>query len=226
MTRDRRAARLRGLYAVTPSRDDTRALVEMVAASIDGGAALVQYRAKGRGFDAALAQARSLLALCRSRGVPLIINDSIELARACGADGIHLGRDDATPQQARAELPDAIIGVSCYDDPGQASAAAANGADYVAIGSVFASSTKPSAVRASLDLIARARDAGGLPVAAIGGVTASNAPAAIDAGADMIAVIGALFDRDDIVAAAREMARLFDETNGGSDDVREQPRAV
>jgi len=110
--------------------------------------------------------------------------------------------------------------------PARALKAAAEGADYVAIGSVFPSSTKPGAVRARLSLLAEARAVSGLPVVAIGGITARNAGEAIAAGADMVALISALFDAPDIRAAAREIARLFNESPRGAHDVRAQPRAV
>ena len=115
-----RAVRLRGLYAITPGLSDTRLLCERVERALAGGAAIVQYRAKD--FDATLAieQARRIGAICRGAGALFLVNDSIELARVCGADGVHVGRDDAGVAQARRDLPRAIIGVSCYDDPSRA----------------------------------------------------------------------------------------------------------
>ena len=227
MTMTREGARLRGLYAVTPAIADTNLLVGRVRAAIEGGATLVQYRAKDASPGLALVQARALAALCHASGVLLIVNDSVELASAVGADGIHLGRDDAGVREARIALPRAIIGASCYADPERARAAAAAGADYVAVGSVFASTTKPGAVRAPLAVIAQARAAsGGLPVAAIGGIDAGNARAAIDAGADMLAVISAIFDSPDVRAAARSVARFYDTTTPGRSDVRPQPQSL
>jgi len=200
---------LRGLYAITPREPDTVRLLEKVGRAIAGGAALVQYRAKDLPHDQALEQARALAALCHQASVPLIVNDSVEVALAAGADGVHLGRDDVAPREARARMPRAVIGVSCYDDVARARAAAAEGADYVGIGSVFASTTKPGAVRASLDLLAEAKSASGLPVAAIGGIDTSNARAAVTAGADMLAVISALFEASDVEAAARRFASFY-----------------
>lgn len=215
------AARLRGLYALTPELADTEALAQAAAACLDGGASILQYRAKAAAPSLALTQARRLAEICRARGVPFIVNDSLDLALASGADGVHLGRDDVATGVARARWPRGIIGVSCYSDPQRARAARAEGADYVAIGSVFASPTKPGAVRAPLEAIAAAREAGGLPVAAIGGVTLDNAPGAIAAGADMVAVISALFDARDVRAAARAFSGLF-----GGRDARAQQAAV
>ncbi len=216
---------LRGLYAITPEARDTAWLAARVAECIDGGAALVQYRAKQAAPGLALEQARLLAKLCRARGVPFIVNDSVELAIAAGAHGVHLGRDDPDVRSARAAFRDAIIGVSCYDDPRLARGAAEAGADYVAIGSVFVSPTKPGARRASLESLAAAAEGSGLPVAAIGGITLENAPRAIASGADMVAVITALFDVADVRAAARSFARLFDACATGNEHVREQPRA-
>jgi thiamine-phosphate pyrophosphorylase len=200
---------LSGLYAITPAMADTDALLERVALALDGGAALVQYRAKDFQPALALEQARRLVALCRAHRVPLIVNDSVELALAAGADGVHVGRDDAAPAVARAALPHGIVGVSCYATPEAARVAAQAGADYVGIGSVFASATKPGAVRAPLDDIARARRAGGLPVAAIGGITAANVAQVAAAGAAMAAVISALFDAPDVAGAARALSQPF-----------------
>ena len=219
-------ARLRGLYAVTPETSDTAWLTERVAECLEGGAALIQYRAKHAAPDLALEQARRLVRLCRAHGVALIVNDSVELALAAGADGVHLGRDDLDVSRARAALPAALIGVSCYDEPGRALALARAGADYVAIGSVFASPTKPFARRASLDKLAAAKSVSGLPVAAIGGITLENATLAIAAGADMVAVISAVFAASDVRAAARSFARLFDAAVPGNEHVRTQPRAL
>jgi thiamine-phosphate pyrophosphorylase len=202
--------RLRGLYAITPECADTAELVSRVERCLEGGAAVVQYRAKSAGAARALEQARRLVALCRSFGVPLIVNDSIELAAASGADGVHLGRDDASVADARKAIADAIVGVSCYADPSLARIAAEDGADYVAIGSVFASSTKPNAVRAPLASLGEARLCG-LPVAAIGGITLDNAGDALAAGADMLAVITALFDAPDVRGAARAFSNRFEQ---------------
>ena len=217
---------LRGLYVITQENPDTRALAAGVEACLAGGAALVQYRAKDAPPALALAQAERLAALCRARHTPFIVNDSLELALAVGADGVHLGLGDGDLRAARAALPKGLLGASCYADPQRARAAAAAGADYVALGSVFASSTKPAAARAPLACLAAAKAASGLPVVAIGGITLANAPLAITAGADMVAVISALFEAPDVQAAARAFARLFDGDSGPAHDVRTQPRPL
>lgn len=205
-----RRAQLRGLYAVTPTEPATGRLVSWVGAALDGGARLVQYRAKSGDTHHRAEQARALLALCRERAVPLIINDDPQLTLAINADGVHLGRDDGDPAAARALLgSERIIGVSCYNQPARAAVAAAAGADYVGVGSLYPSSTKPDAVAAPLRLLADAKAAGGLPVAGIGGITIENAPAAVAAGADMLAVISALFLASDVAQAARGLSLPF-----------------
>ena len=219
-----RAADLAGLYAVTPEMTDTAALVARAEACLAGGARLLQYRAKRLDRAAALEQARALVRSCRRAGALFIVNDSVELAAACAADGVHVGRDDADVKSVRAALPRAIVGVSCYGEPERAREAARRGADYVAMGSMFASPTKPGATRARLEDLASAKRVSGLPVVAIGGITAENGAALVAAGADMLAVISALFDADDVSAAARAFTRLF--ATPKRRDVRDQPRAI
>lgn len=203
-------AGLRGLYAVTPEVADDERLLGLVGQAIEGGARIVQYRAKTIPASIRSRQAQRLALLCRGRGATLLVNDDAATARDCGAHGVHLGRDDGDPRAVREAWPEAILGISCYDSPALARAAAEAGADYVGIGSVFASRVKPGAVRAPLEALAAARIAGGLPVAAIGGITPANAPLAVAAGADMLAVITALFDAPDVAAAARALSRPFD----------------
>ena len=200
---------VRGLYAVTPDETDTDKLVGMVEQALRGGAILVQYRNKGAGAAEKRRQAEALVSLCRRYGRPLIVNDDAALAVAVDADGVHLGGDDGDLAQARSMIgPDRLLGASCYNGMALAVAAQAAGADYLAFGAAFASSTKPGAVRAPLDLYRRAK-AIGLPIVAIGGITAHNARTLIDAGADAVAVISALFDSPDIPATARTFASLF-----------------
>lgn len=201
-----RASRLRGLYAVTPDLADAVTLRERVDAAITGGAQAVQYRNKTAPREQRVAQARVLAELCRSRDVLYIVNDDVELAAEVGADGVHLGREDGDPSVARLILgPGPVIGVSCYDDIGRARAMADAGADYVAFGSLYPSSVKPGATRASLDLLGRARSLG-VRIVGIGGIDAENAADVIEAGADAVAVINAVFGADDIESAARDIA--------------------
>ena len=199
-----------GLYAVTPDDADTPRLTAREEAALAGGARLLQYRNKAASPATRLAQARALAALCRRFRVPLIINDHLELALAVGADGLHLGAEDGSLAAARARLgPGKILGASCYDRLALALEAEGRGADYVAFGSFFPSGVKPGAVRAPLELLRDAKRRLPLPVVAIGGITPENAPQLIAAGADGIAVISALFEADDVAAAARRFSALF-----------------
>ena len=203
------AGRLRGLYAITPDEPDTAVLVEKLRAALAGGACVVQYRNKSTDKALRSGQAAALLALCREAGATFIVNDDLALALAIGADGLHLGRDDGDIAAARRALgPARLLGASCYNRLELARHALEQGADHLAFGSVFASPTKPGAVRAPLTLFAEARSLG-LPLVAIGGITAENAPQVIAAGADAIAVISALFDAPRIEARARQFATLF-----------------
>lgn len=199
-----------GLYAITPEDADTDRLARKVAAALAGGARLIQYRSKSSDAAARRAQAECLLGLCRHAGATLIVNDDLELALAIGADGVHLGRDDGDVTAARARLgSDRLLGVSCYDSLELAVAAVAQGADHVAFGSAFDSPTKPEAPRAPSELFAQAKDRLRVPVVAIGGITPENAHLVIEAGADAVAVITALFGASDITATAAAYSRHF-----------------
>ena len=201
---------VKGLYAVTPDSADTAALLATTRLAVAGGARLVQYRNKTA--DAALrrAQATALLELCNQEGALLIVNDHVELAAEIGAHGAHIGREDGALAAARRLLgPHKLIGVSCYREMERARAAVDGGADYIAFGSFFASTVKPGAVRAPLSLLAEARTFG-LPVVAIGGITPDNAATLIEAGADALAVITALYSAPDVAAAAQRFRQLFE----------------
>jgi len=197
--------KLRGLYAITPELADTATLLRGVADALEGGIAMLQYRRKGR-QDAD--EARTLARMCRERAVPFIVNDDVALAMNCGADGVHLGRDDGELAAARTRLGSRLLGASCYDSLSAARAAVAAGADYIAFGSVFSSPTKPAAVRAPLSLFGEARTLG-VPLVAIGGITLQNTPQLRAAGADCVAVISDLFDAPDIAGRARAYGMLF-----------------
>ena len=143
-----------------------------------------------------------------------IVNDDLELARAVQADGVHLGADDGDLAAARAALPNALIGASCYADLERARAAVGQGADYIAFGSVFASPTKPQAVRAPLGLFAQAQTLG-VPTVAIGGITRANCAEVRTAGAHACAVISDLFGdaqttADEVSARARTFRSLLE----------------
>jgi thiamine-phosphate pyrophosphorylase len=198
-----------GLYLVTPDEPDTARLLMRVLPLLPLGPALLQYRNKSAPAGKRREQALALLGACRRAGVPLIVNDDAALAHEIGAAGVHLGRDDGDVAAARRIVgADAIIGVSCYAGLDRAAAATAAGADYLAFGAMFASATKPQARRAPLSVL---RDAArfGLPRVAIGGLSPDNAGEALAAGADLLAVMGAVFDAADPAAAARAfLARI------------------
>lgn len=199
-----------GLYAITrEAYRNEQALAEAVAAAIRGGAAVVQYRAKASRDP--LREAARLLAVCRDGGVPLIINDDVELARRVGADGVHVGKDDLSLTEARGVLgPNAIIGVSCYDSVDLAVRAEAGGASYVAFGRFFPSKTKPDAPCAHLETLSLAKRQLSIPIAAIGGITAENGGQLVHAGADLLAVIESVFGVGDPCLSASEFAPLFE----------------
>lgn len=202
----------RGLYAITRDGLAGDALLGRCEAVLAGGAAMLQYRDKGSSPRRRRADAEELLRLTRSYGIPLVINDDLELAVTIGAEGVHLGRDDGDPAAARRLLgPQRIIGVSCYDRPDKAVAAQEAGADYVAFGRFFASSSKPGASAAPMDVLSRARPRLHVPVVAIGGIHGENGAALLAAGADLLAVIGALFDAPDPRQAAASIQRLFEQ---------------
>jgi thiamine-phosphate pyrophosphorylase len=203
--------KLAGVYALTPDLPDTAALSARTDLALAGGASAIQYRNKAASAKLKLQQAVALRALCSARGAIFIVNDDVELARAVGADGVHLGRDDASVVAARARLgPAAIVGVSCYDEIERAQSAIAAGGDYVAFGSFYPSLVKPNAVRPSPRLIAESKARWpAISVVAIGGITTANAAPLIAAGADAVAVISALYDAPDVLLAARELVACF-----------------
>ena len=202
----------RGLYAITPQwYPERERLLEAVHAALTGGAAVVQFRDKSGDSAWRLDTARDLHAACSEFNVPLIINDDVELTQACGAEGVHLGREDADPVAARSTLGTGVsIGVSCYNRFSKAVNAAASGADYLAFGSMYPSPTKPAAVKCEPGILVRASQVG-LPLVAIGGITPENGAPLVRAGADFLAVISAVFDQADIRVAARKFAALWNE---------------
>ncbi len=204
------ATGLVGLYAITPDWTDTARLVAVTRDILAGGCRLVQYRNKTAEDALRLEQAHALRALTRQCGARLIVNDDPRLALAVGADGVHLGADDADLASARALLgPTALLGASCYQSLPLARAAVAAGANYVAFGSVFPSPTKPQAGRATAPLLAEAVAALPVAVAAIGGITPDNARSVRAAGVHLLAVITALYDAPDPRRTASRFTALF-----------------
>jgi len=201
----------RGLYAITDSQlIPADRLTDQVAAAIRGGACVIQYRDKSSNPGQRQQQAAALALLCHDHGIPLIINDDVELAAAVGASGVHLGKSDSSLKSARMLLgANAIIGVSCYNEFERAVEAASEGADYIAFGRFFPSQSKPDAVTADPQLLRQAQQRLSLPVVAIGGVTPENGASLITAGAQLLAAIHGVFGQADVQAAARRYAELF-----------------
>ncbi|MEI8361830.1 MAG: thiamine phosphate synthase [Betaproteobacteria bacterium] len=201
---------IKGLYAITPDEPNTEVLLAKVEAALQGGINILQYRNKQANHKLLTQQARAILPLCRQYNVPLIINDSVKLCLTLDADGVHIGADDGNLDEIRTRLgPNKILGASCYHRLDLALSAQQAGVDYVAFGACFASSTKPNAPVASLDLFKLAQAQLHIPTVAIGGITLTNATQAITAGASAIAVINAIFNAPDIKSQAGKFSLLF-----------------
>lgn len=198
------------LYAIVDPLDTGRSPVDLAAAYLAGGARLLQLRLKRATSRELLAVAAAILPLARAAGACVLVNDRADVARAAGADGVHLGQDDVPPAAARAVLgPEAVVGVSTHDLD-QARAAEAAGADYVGVGPVYTTTSKehPLAAR-GLELVRAVRAAVRCPIVGIGGITPATAPAVRAAGADAVAMIGALARAVDPAATVRDvLARL------------------
>ena len=203
MPKSELAATVPELYLVSPDGWSTSRLLAACEPALLAGASWLQYRDKSNDPVRRLEQARELVGLARQCKARIIINDDVQLAQACGADGVHLGEHDGDLQAARTHLgPTAIIGVSCYNDLLRARDAAAGGANYLAFGAFFPSSTKPTARHASPDILTAARTLG-VPLCAIGGISSANAADLVAAGADLIAVVSAVFDAADPAQATQ-----------------------
>ena len=201
---------INGLYAITPTCVDTVDLLHRVRLALKGGARVVQYRDKSAHAAMRLSRAQALRELTLKFDAALIINDDVPLAVQCDADGVHLGESDGDLVEARAVLgTDKIIGISCYNRMERARYAAHAGADYVVFGAFFSSVVKPEAPMADINLLQLAKAELDLPVVAIGGINPQNGAALVQAGADALAVISALFSAPDITAAAQKFSKLF-----------------
>jgi thiamine-phosphate pyrophosphorylase len=221
--RPRRSARLTprlafdlSLYLVIgPDATAGRDVTSVALAAVRGGATMIQLRYKA-GASEVMQSAREVIEVLRPTGVPVIINDRVDLARALGAQGVHVGQADTPAADARRILgEDAIVGVS-ITDPAQLAAVDPEVVDYLGVGPIFATGSKPDASAPlgleTLSLIARSVR---LPVAAIGGITEENAAAVIRAGADGVAVISAICAADDPEEAARNLSTRIEEARSG-----------
>ncbi len=214
-----RTTRVEGVYLLTPYVPS--AAFESMLASLDAalgaGVSMVQFRSKANGPNAEpsgatdrLHQARAAQMIARNHRALFIVNDDIDLALELDADGVHLGRDDGELAAARQQLPQKLLGVSCYNDLERAHQAVERGADLLAFGSMYPSITKPAAVRASPALLLEARRLfPQVRIVAIGGIDASNIRAIGAAGAHAAAVISAVFDAPDAGQAARKLREEF-----------------
>ena len=199
---------VKGLYLLTEDGAEDARLGAVVRQALGAGLKWLQYRDKSRDPARRLRQASLLARCCREANANLLINDDVALAAAVGASGVHLGEEDGDLAAARAILgPDAIIGASCYNDLARARSAAEAGASYLAFGAVFTSGTKPLAPTCPLQTLSAARGFG-LPIVAIGGITAGNAAAVYAAGADAVAVLGCLWQSEDVATTTRQFLAL------------------
>lgn len=205
------------LYAILdPERARGRPLPELALAAVGGGVTLLQYRDKYGDTRRMVDNARAIRAAIAGRGVPLLINDRLDVALAAEADGVHVGQDDMTPEDARRLLgPEAIIGLTLNNEQ-EASNAAGEPIDYGCIGGVFATSSKvdakpPIGLEGLAAVIDTARkDVPDLPVSAISGIDETNAASVIASGSEGIAVISAIFLADDVTDASRRLRNIVD----------------
>lgn len=189
---------------------DTEALVDVSKQALAGGVQLIQYRNKIADQSLLRVQAEQLLQHCRAYGIPLIINDHLDIAIELDADGLHVGQDDISVSTARHQLGrNKIIGVSCYNRLDLAIQAQEEGADYVAFGAFFTSLTKLNTVTAPINLICQAKQKISVPIVCIGGIDLSNAMMLIKHDCDAIAVSNSLFQVKDIQSTTEQFSGLF-----------------
>lgn len=199
------------LYAVTDrSWLGERTLAQVVEDVLKGGATFLQLREKELDRETILAEAREIQAIAGRYHVPFVINDSVDIALACDADGVHVGQSDLMGRDVRALIgPDKILGITA-NTVELAVAAERAGADYIGAGAVFGTTTKHNAKNLSLDTLKAICQAVNIPVVAIGGINADNLPQLAGTGAAGAAVVSALFAQKDPEEAARRMRALAD----------------
>lgn len=200
------------LYLITPPRIDA-SFAETLNRALDGGdVASLQLRLKGASDDEVLRAGESMMRIAQARSVAFIVNDRPDLAKKLGADGVHVGQEDASYAEARALLgPDKIVGVTCHDSRHLAMEAAEAGADYVAFGAFYPTATKEPKTRAEVELLSWWQEMMTTPCVAIGGITVANAAPLVEAGADFLAVASGVWDHaDGPQAAVRRFNDLFD----------------
>ena len=203
------------LYAVTDRAWTGRqSLYEQVESALKGGVTCVQLREKELDDDAFLREAMEISALCRQYGVPLFINDNVDVARACHADGIHVGQSDMEAGQVRQLVgKDMMIGVSVHSVE-EALAAVRNGADCLGVGAMFSTSTKTDADVLPMETLRAICNAVEIPVVAIGGISRDNLLQLSGTGVDGVALVSAIFGAGDIEKECRQLRRLAAEMVG------------
>lgn len=207
--------KLKGIYAVSPDIDVNdakmrRRFLERSERLLDAGLAMFQFRIKSPDSfqkDRLLKETRRL---CSKYRCLFIVNDDVDLARRCDADGVHVGQGDSAVATARQVMGDeAIIGVSCHGNLVLADAAIQEGADYIAFGRFFPSNSKPNAPPADIRVLQQAKNRFDVPIVAIGGINEDNADYVIHAGADLVAMIDGLFSSKDLTATIDKLQALF-----------------
>lgn len=197
------------LYAVTDRAWVGRqTLLQQVESALKGGATCIQLREKALSDQAFFQEALEIKTVCKRYGVPFLINDNIDVAIQCGADGVHVGQGDRKPQEARRLIgPDKILGVSAQTVE-QAVEAERSGADYLGVGAVFTTTTKLDAKPVSYETLKEICHAVTIPVVAIGGISKRNLLQLSGAGVDGVALVSAIFSAQDIEAECRELRAL------------------
>lgn len=192
------------LYVITPPQFDPITWIEVCKQAFDGGdIAALQLRMKEVPEDTIKQASELLLPLCHQYGTAFILNDNPELALSVGADGVHIGEEDGTAKEVRAKIgEDKILGVSCYGSTHRAMVAGEDGADYVAFGAFYPTTTKEPKARPEKELLKFWSEYTTVPCVAIGGITPANATPLIEAGADFIAVVSAIWNHPENPAAA------------------------
>jgi thiamine-phosphate pyrophosphorylase len=209
--KDRTGSLPRGLYVIIdPEVAGDRSEEEIARQAIDGGARLVQLRDKQREKGLQLPVAQRLREICARADVPLIINDHLDLALAVEADGVHVGQKDLPVSIVRRLMPEAIIGCSANNIE-EALRAQADGASYVSVGRLFPTGSKADTRPATPDTLRAVKEAVDIPVAAIGGINEENIDAVLEAGADLVAVIGAVVAAPDVREASRRLAERINQ---------------
>ncbi|WP_038057455.1 thiamine phosphate synthase [Thermodesulfobacterium hydrogeniphilum] len=203
---------LKGFYVITDEKltpYENNQILKKVEEALKGGTKIVQLRDKTHSNNFLIPYAKKLKNLCQKYGALFIIDDRIELVLEVNADGVHLGKDDFPPEEARKILKNKIIGVSCYGDLERAKFMESLSVNYVTFGSFYSSPTKPEAKVISKDILVQAKRILKIPICAIGGINLERAKELVSLGADMIAVVSDIWQAKDIKKRAEEYSKLF-----------------